>query len=188
MKSKTSLVTMSGLFAALIAVGAFIQVKIPLPLYEMHFTLQWFFVICSALLLGVKGATLSVGVYLFIGLIGVPVFAAGGGIAYVLRPGFGFLLGFFVSAFVMGIIMSKANGKFMYMLLTSLAGMVIYYTVGAIYFYMVKNIYVGEVVAWKVIIVEYCLITVIPDAILCVLASVLCFKLKPKLSKIINGG
>ncbi|MBQ9229023.1 MAG: biotin transporter BioY [Eubacterium sp.] len=187
MNSKARSVSLSGLFAALIAVGAFIQIKIPLPLYEMHFTLQWFFVVCAALLLGTRGAVLSVGVYLLIGLAGVPVFAAGGGPAYVLRPGFGFLLGFLFAAPVISGI-AKAVDSFVRKLLAAVIGMVVYYTVGAAYFYLMKNLYAGEAVAWKVVIVEYCLITVLPDLLLCLLAALLSNRLQPRLNRILNGG
>lgn len=73
-------------------------------MYTMHFTLQWFFVLMAGFLLGAKLASLSVIVYLCIGLVGVPVFAAGGGPTYILRPGFGFLLGFVLAAFLIGAI------------------------------------------------------------------------------------
>ena len=84
MKLKTKELTTCALFAALIAVGAFIKIDIPLPMYTMHFTLQWFFVLMAGFLLGAKLASLSVIVYLCIGLVGVPVFAAGGGPTYIL--------------------------------------------------------------------------------------------------------
>ena len=45
MKLKTKELTTCALFAALIAIGAFIKVDIPLPMYTMHFTFQWFFVL-----------------------------------------------------------------------------------------------------------------------------------------------
>ena len=83
MKLKTKELTTCALFAALIAIGAFIKVDIPLPMYTMHFTFQWFFVLMAGFLLGAKLATVSVIVYLSIGLVGVPVFAAGGGPAYI---------------------------------------------------------------------------------------------------------
>ena len=49
MKLTTREITFTGLFAALIAVGAFIKIDIPLPLYTMHFTLQWLFVLLAGL-------------------------------------------------------------------------------------------------------------------------------------------
>ena len=95
-------VALCGLFAALVAVGAFIKVVIPTGADTMNFTLQWFFVMLAAFLLGSRRAFTSVGVYLLIGLAGVPIFARGGGPAYLLRPTFGFLLGFLLAAWVMG--------------------------------------------------------------------------------------
>ena len=186
MKTELRDLTISGLFVALIAVGAFIKVDIPLPLYTMHFTFQWFFVVIASILLGAKKAALCVASYLCIGLIGIPVFAAGGGPAYVLRPGFGFLLGFFFAAYVMGILSEKIRStKYVIVFCISAVGMLIYYVFGAIYFYMIKNLYMGEGVMWSVIVVQYCLITVIPDLILCALASKLSMVLKPLLDKTI---
>ena len=60
MKLKTKELTTCALFAALIAIGAFIKVDIPLPMYTMHFTFQWFFVLMAGFLLGTKLATVSV--------------------------------------------------------------------------------------------------------------------------------
>ena len=67
MKLKTKELTTCALFAALIAIGAFIKVDIPLPMYTMHFTFQWFFVLMAGFLLDTKLATVSVIVYLSIG-------------------------------------------------------------------------------------------------------------------------
>lgn len=179
MKLNVKEMTLCGLFAALIAIGAFLQIQIPLPLYTMHFTLQWFFVLVVSLLLGAKIGTISVLVYLCIGLVGVPVFAAGGGPSYVLRPGFGFLLGFLLAAFVMGTLVDRYNFRKLYQLsLVSVAGLVIYYTVGAIYFYLIKNLYVGEAVSFSVVVVNYCLITVVPDLILCLLSVLVTIRLQ----------
>ena len=61
------------LFAALIAVGAFI--KIPGPF--VPFTLQYLFTMLSGLLLGSKLGLVSVGVYILLGLAGLPVFTQG---------------------------------------------------------------------------------------------------------------
>ena len=47
MKLNTRELTITGLFAALIIIGAFLKIDIPLPLYTMHFTLQWFFVMMA---------------------------------------------------------------------------------------------------------------------------------------------
>lgn len=57
------------LFAALIAVGAFI--KIPVPV--VPFTLQYLFTMLSGLMLGSKWGLAAVGIYIALGLAGLPV-------------------------------------------------------------------------------------------------------------------
>ncbi len=193
-KSKSKELTMCAMFAALIAAGAFIRIDIPLPLYTMHFTLQWFFVLMAGFLLGAKDGMLSVIVYLAIGLVGFPVFAAGGGPAYVLRPGFGFLLGFVAAAWLIGymtehssVSTGKKGGSWLQMLIPATVGLVVYYSVGAVYFYLIKNLYVGEAVPFQLIVVQYCLITVPPDFLLCVLASILSARLKEPFRQMLTG-
>ena len=188
MKLKTKELTTCALFAALIAVGAFIKIDIPLPMYTMHFTLQWFFVLMAGFLLGAKLASLSVIVYLCIGLVGVPLFAAGGGPTYILRPGLGFLLGFVLAAFLIGAITEKLKKTNAFtLILPASVGQVAYYTVGAIYFYCMKNFYAATPVSWGIVIEDYCLITVAPDFILCVSAAVFSAKLRPVFAGILNG-
>ena len=62
MKLQTKELTTCALFAALIAVGAFLKIDIPLPMYTMHFTLQWFFVLMAGFLLGKKLGTFGYSV------------------------------------------------------------------------------------------------------------------------------
>jgi biotin transport system substrate-specific component len=102
-KSRTYKMMLVALFAALIAVGAFIRVPVPL----VPFTMQTFFVVLAGMLLGKKLGGASALVYLAIGLIGIPVFTQGGGIGYVLKPSFGYLIGFVVAAFITGAIVRK---------------------------------------------------------------------------------
>lgn len=63
------------LFTALIAVGAFI--KIPIPV--VPFTLQFLFTTLAGLLLGSKMGAVSVIAYMVLGLVGLPIFSEGGG-------------------------------------------------------------------------------------------------------------
>lgn len=174
------------MFAALIAVGAFIKIDIPLPAYTMHFTLQWFFVLMSALMLGARLGGMSVFVYLALGLVGVPVFAAGGGPQYVFRAGFGFLLGFLLAALIMGSIAERSpNRSFRILLVASVIGLFIYYLTGAVYFYLIKSLYANDPVPFGIIVVQYCLITVLPDFALCVLAAAISCKHGPRVSELI---
>ena len=70
-------------------------------------------VIClTAWLLGPKLGTLSVAVYLLIGLIGVPVFSGyGAGLAKLAGPTGGYLVGYLLLAFIGGLFIEKSNGS-----------------------------------------------------------------------------
>ena len=187
---KTKEMTLCAMFAALIAAGAFMRIDIPLPLYTMHFTMQWFFVLLAGFLLGARLGMLSVAVYLGVGLVGFPVFAAGGGPAYILRPGFGFLLGFVGAAGVIGHFSGTIGRetRLRSLLWPAAMGMLVYYGVGAVYFYLIKNLYAGEQVPFSLILVQYCLITVPADLALCVPAAILSRRLQPLLRRELQDG
>ena len=90
---------LAGLLAAVLAVASWVSIPfVPVPL-----TLQTLAVLVAGGLLGRYWGPASVGVYLLLGLAGVPVFAGGhAGPAVVAGPLGGFLLGFVLAAFVMG--------------------------------------------------------------------------------------
>lgn len=69
--TKTKSIIYCGLFTALIAVGAFI--KIPIPV--VPFTLQYLFTMLAGLLLGSRRGSLSVIAYVILGLAGLPIFS-----------------------------------------------------------------------------------------------------------------
>ncbi len=58
-------------FVALTAVGA--RIRVPVPV--VPFTLQFLFTTLAGLTLGARGGAAAVGVYILLGLAGVPVFA-----------------------------------------------------------------------------------------------------------------
>lgn len=61
------------------------------------------------MLLGPVNGTIAVAVYVAVGLAGVPIFAAGGGISYLFRPSFGYLLGFIAAAWLTGFLCRKTR-------------------------------------------------------------------------------
>lgn len=92
------------LFATLTAIGAFIE--IPLPLVPI--TLQTFFILLSGLILGSRLAALSLLCYLGMGSIGLPVFSGGqSGIGVIAGPTGGYLIGFLIAAFVVGLVSER---------------------------------------------------------------------------------
>jgi biotin transport system substrate-specific component len=118
------------LFCALIAVGVFL--RIPLPL--VPFTLQLPFVCLAGLLLGPRRGALSAFLYVFIGLAGLPVFTQGGGLGYVLQPTFGYLLGFVGAAALTGAVAKRGIPSNTRLFLASLAGILVTYAVGIAYY------------------------------------------------------
>jgi biotin transport system substrate-specific component len=101
-KTVTGLV-MSALFAALIAAGTF--VSIPIPVSPVPIALQNLFAVLAGLVLGPALGAAAVALYLAAGIIGAPVFAgASGGIARLLGPTGGFLIGYLLAGFTGGMI------------------------------------------------------------------------------------
>lgn len=188
MRQKTQSIeqlVLCGMFTALIAAGAFIKISIPVQPFPMHFTLQFFFVLLSAFVMGGRMGSAAVFAYLAVGLSGVPVFAAGGGPAYLVRPTFGFLLGFAGAAYTTGMLTEKLHRlTFLNLFFTALAGMAVMYLSGMLYFYFISNFVLSMHVTWGIVIVNCFLLTVGGDALLCALAAAFAVKLLPILEKI----
>jgi biotin transport system substrate-specific component len=101
-------VVYASLLAALIAVGAYIAV--PIPIVPVPIVLQNLFVLLSGLLLGSRWGLASMGIYLLAGSMGIPVFAGGkGGLAHFLGPTGGYLIGFAACAWLTGLISERFN-------------------------------------------------------------------------------
>ncbi len=114
--------------------------KIKVPLYPVPMTLQPLAVLMIAMLFGGKLATLTVGLYIFKGIIGLPVFAFGGGLMYLMGPTGGFILGFFVSALIVGHLADRGWGKkFSLSIISMLIGMLLIYTLGIFQLALLKG-------------------------------------------------
>ena len=88
-------------FAAATAFGA--KVAIPLPGTPVPFTLQPLFVLLAGAVLGSRLGARSQMAYLAAGVAGLPVFAAGGGAAYLLGPTGGYLMAYPLAAWLAGL-------------------------------------------------------------------------------------
>ncbi len=166
-------------FAALIIVGTYI--KIPLGL--VPFTLQFLFTNLAGLLLGRRLGATSVGVYVLLGLIGLPVFTGGGGIGYLFSPTFGYLLGFILGAYVAGFLAEKLQFKpFVNNFIAGLANLFIVYALGVIYLYFVLQMQ-GKGAPFVSLIVPYALVFLPADAGLAFIAALIATRVKPLLKR-----
>jgi biotin transport system substrate-specific component len=86
--------------------------KINVPVWPVPVTLQGFAIAALAAAFGLRIGVATVALYLLEGAAGLPVFATGGGLAYLVGPTGGFLLGFLAMAAIIGYAADKgASGK-----------------------------------------------------------------------------
>ncbi|MDD3277646.1 MAG: biotin transporter BioY [Lachnospiraceae bacterium] len=182
--NKTRDLSYMALFTALITAGAFI--KIPIPV--VPFTLQYLFTMLAGILLGAKRGAFSVLCYLILGLLGLPIFAQGGGIAYVLNPTFGYLIGFVLGAYVTGRIARGVKSPSLWRLLAAdFAGLLVVYACGMLYYWAIVTFYVGSGIGIGTLFL-YCFVLAVPgDVALCFLAAFLGKRLIPVLSTDISS-
>lgn len=181
----TQELVLGGVFTTLIAVGAFIKVPVPV----VPFTLQFLFTMLAGLLLGGRRGAMSVGVYILLGLIGLPIFAEGGGFWYILKPSFGYLLGFMLAAYVTGrMVERRARLSTGWVIAVNFLGLFIVYAAGMIYYYVICNYVIDTPIALGPLFL-YCFVLAVPgDICLCVLAAILTVRVKPVFDRMRGKG
>ncbi len=120
-------------FSLLIALGA--QVAIPLPFTPVPVTLQTLVVLVAGALLGSARAGAAVLAYLGEGFAGLPVFSGGSaGVAHLLGPTGGYLVGFLAAAYVVGLLVERgASRAWPATLAAMVAGNIILYVPGVLW-------------------------------------------------------
>lgn len=159
---------LSAVFLALITVGAYVRVPIPV----VPFTLQYPMTMLAGLVLGGELGCAVVAVYIFMGILGLPVFAGGGGFLYVLQPTFGYIIGFAIAAYVTGKIAHKAKSlRFRRLLLADFAGLAVVYAVGMVYCVLISRFYLGsDIEVWSFLLT--CVLIPVPkDILMCILMA-----------------
>jgi biotin transport system substrate-specific component len=90
-----------------------ISAKLKIPFYPVPMTMQTFVVLFLGISLGYKIGLATVGLYIFEGIIGIPVFSnspeKGVGLTYFMGPTMGYLLGFLIATFLAGYIKLNTN-------------------------------------------------------------------------------
>lgn len=182
-KISTQDMVLCGVFTTLIAVGAFIKVPVPV----VPFTLQFLFTMLAGLLLGGRKGALSVGVYILLGLVGLPVFAEGGGFWYILKPSFGYLLGFMLAAYVTGTVVERKKKLLTrWVIAVDFLGLFIVYAAGMIYYYVICNYVIDTPIALGPLFL-YCFVLAVPgDICLCILAAILTVRVRPAFDRMMG--
>ena len=148
--------TLCALFAALIAIGT--HIKIPTPLLPL--TLQTLFVVLSGLVLGRKYGAAAVCVYVFAGLIGLPVFTGS-----AMNPTFGYILGFIPGAWLAGYIAERFKPCFLTWTLGGIAGIAVIYAIGIPYYYLMSRYYLGNELGARTLLVYFVLMPIPGDVV-----------------------
>lgn len=186
-RGRTLDIVLIALFVALITVGAFIK----FPIGIVPVALQCAMCILCALVLGAKKGTVAVVIYLVMGLIGIPIFTAGGGPAYVLKPTFGYLLGYIFAVPIGGLIArgrkNTSRPKLWRLLLGAFTLMAILYTFGVMYMYLLLNFYVGSPVTMGQAWLTGAAIFLPTDCMWAVVASFVAYKVVPLVFKKSEG-
>lgn len=117
-------------FSALTALSS----KLKIEIGAVPVTMQTLAVLLSGAFLGSRLGAFSQIAYLFLGLAGMPWFSRGGGFAYVFSPTFGYVLGFIISAWIMGFLVEKGwNKGFLKMLFAFLIADLAIYPLGIVW-------------------------------------------------------
>lgn len=151
-RNKTYDLVYISIFAVLIAVCSWISIPASVP-----FTLQTMGIFTAVGILGGRRGTMSVLVYILLGIIGVPVFAGfTGGIGILAGNTGGYIVGFLLSALVMWGMEALFGKSRMILALSMITGLLVCYAVGTVWFMAVyaKNagtVGVGAVLGWCVI-------------------------------------
>lgn len=160
--------------AALIAVGAWLQVPMVPPL--VPFTMQTFAVFTVVLTLGWRRGLAATAVYILLGAVGVPVFAGfRGGVGVLLGSTGGYTLGFAALCAVYGLFPRRLR------LLGCGAGLLACYAFGTVWFYIVYLRTTGPVGISTVLL--WCVVPyLLPDLCKMVLAYFLAGRLRRNIS------
>lgn len=118
---------------AFVAMPAFNWSTNSIQTYSLGVTYQIGAVLLVGCLGGKNAAALSQIAYLLLGLTWFPVFAQGGGIGYLSKPSFGYLLGFVPGAWLCGYLAFKSAPRLESLASSCLCGLLIVHAVGVSY-------------------------------------------------------
>jgi len=125
-----------------------ISAKIKIPFYPVPMTMQTFVVMLVGITFGWKIGVATISLYLFEGIIGLPVFAGtpekGIGLTYFVGPTMGYLVGFIFATFIAGYLNYNTNILFIFLKLI--------FSVSIIYILGVS--WLGNLIGWDKPVLE----------------------------------
>lgn len=180
MKLKARDMILVAMFTALTAIGAFIKIPVgPVPI-----NLQFLFTALAGIMLGSRLGALSQLVYVVLGLIGIPVFTSGGGISYIFKPTFGYLIGYIIGAYVIGkIAESVKKPSYVRFLVASLVGIAVVYLIGVPYLYLILKYVVGAKITVMGVLKTGMFLFIPGDIAKCIITAALGVKVVPIVTK-----
>ena len=159
------------LLAILGSLALWLSAKIQVPFYPVPITMQTFVVLVAGMAFGWRLGAATVLLYLAEGSLGLPVFAGtperGIGLAYMVGPTGGYLLGFLFAAVVVGWLGQRGWDRHIG---TTVAAMVL----GTAIIYLPGLVWLGVVIGWDKPVLELGLWPFLPgDALKVALAALL---------------
>ncbi len=125
-----------------------ISSKIKIPFYPVPMTMQTLIVLVIGITFGWRLGLATISLYLFEGIIGLPVFAGtpekGIGLTYFVGPTMGYLVGFIFATFVAGYLNFNTNILFVFLKLI--------FSVSIIY--ILGILWLGNLIGWDKPILE----------------------------------
>jgi len=119
-----------------------ISAKLKIPFYPVPMTMQTFVVLFLGISLGYKIGLATVSLYLFEGIIGIPVFSnspeKGVGLIYFMGPTMGYLIGFLIATFLAGYLNLKTNIFLIFIKLTLSVSTI----------YILGMLWLGSLIGW----------------------------------------
>ncbi len=127
-----------------------ISAKVKIPFYPVPMTMQTFVVLFLGLAFGFKIGLVTVSLYLFEGIFGLPVFAnspeKGIGLIYFTGPTMGYLIGFLVAVYFAGIfknLFKRFNHKYFDILV-----IFSWLTFSVSFIYILGLLWLGYLIGW----------------------------------------
>jgi len=137
------------------SLALWVSAKIQVPFYPVPMTMQTFVVLFVGMAFGSRLGMATIALYLAEGMVGLPVFAGtpekGVGLAYMMGPTGGYLLGYLLAAATVGALAERGfDRNVVTTALAMLAGTAIIYVFGLLW--------LGTVVGWDKPVLEWGLI------------------------------